>query len=325
MADRSARNRAWQRFWQSEHVASCVPASAATERQINERWQAFFAGLPAGSRILDIATGNGVLLRQAAKTAAGSSFRLVGIDLAAIDPLRHVPGELATHPDVEFLGEIDAVALPFDAASFDVAVSQYGLEYADLGKAIAEVGRVLAPGGRLRWLAHSENSEVVLQNREQHRQVDLLLKSGGPLDAMGQLVARLRRGKNPGLAMNRLDRAMRAAEDFCRRHPPANIVTEVCSGLADIANRWQAYDPNDLHTMVEHSRRALVAHRQRILDLGDAVLTPERLGRVEAGLAAPTWTDVRIETMTAGVGDGPIGLLIEATRGDGPGETANAD
>ena len=74
MADRSARNRAWQRFWQSERVASCVPASAATEQQINERWQAFFAGLPAGSRILDIATGNGVLLRQAAAVEKAAYF-----------------------------------------------------------------------------------------------------------------------------------------------------------------------------------------------------------------------------------------------------------
>ena len=323
MADRTARNRAWQRFWKSERVASCVPANEATEQQINERWQAFFESLADGSRILDIATGNGVLLRQAARTSAGSSFSLTGIDRAAIDPLRHAPGELASHPNVEFRGEIDAASLPFDAASFDVVISQYGLEYADLDEALAEVERVLAPGGQLRWLAHSENSEVVLQNREQHRQVDLLLSAGGPLDAMGQLVARLRRGKKPGLAMNRLDKSMRTAEDFCRSHPPANIVREVCGGLAETANRWQAYEPNDLYSMVEHSRKALVGHRQRILDLGDAVLTPERLGRVKACLSAPVWTDVAIDTMTAGVGNGPIGLLIEANRTDGSTASAN--
>ena len=293
-----------------------MPNRTATEEQINARWRDFFAALPEGTRILDIATGNGVLLRQAAATERGRSFELVGIDLAAIDPLRYAPGDLASHPSVRFHGGIDASALPFGDACFDVAVSQYGLEYADLGTALAEVERVLTPGGRLHWLAHCEASEVVVQNRDHHRQVDMLLRKAGPLDAMGQLVARLQKGKNPGLAMNRLDKSMRTAEAFCREHPPADIVKEVCRGLADTANRWQAFDPADLKTMVEHSRRELAAHRERIVDLGDAVITAERERRLRERLAGPAWRDTVIETMTAGVGDGPIGLLIDAVRSD---------
>ncbi len=288
-----------------------MPDRSSTEQEINADWRRFFSGLPAGSRILDIATGNGVLLRQAAMTEHGQSFELVGVDLAAIDPLSDAPGDLAAHPKLKFLGETDAASLPFDADSFDVAVSQYGLEYADLGKALAEIERVLTPAGRLRWLAHSEMSEVVAQNREQHRQVDLLLAKDGPLDAMTELVTRVQRGRKPGLTMNRLDKSMRAAEAFCRDHPPADIVREVCRGLADTANRWQAYDPDDLGRMVEHSRRQLQAHRQRILDLVDAVLTSERRAVIEASLVPPAWASCSIETLTAGQGGTPIGLLID--------------
>ena len=315
MADRAARNKAWAHFWTSDRVASCVPASAATEDEINQRWRDFFAARPANSRVLDIATGNGVLLRQAAAAEHGETFELVGIDLADIDPLANVPGTLAAHPSVRFIGGTDAASLPFKDASFDIVVSQYGLEYADLDAALGEVERVLGPGGTLRWLAHSEQSEVVMQNREQHRQVDLLLAANGPLECMDQLVKRLKRGKSPGLAMTRLDKSMRAAEAFCREHPPAHIVVEVCSGLADTANRWQAYDPNDLDTMVKNSRHNLRGHRQRILDLGDAVVTPERLSRIRERLEGAAWDAVDIETMTAGSG-GPIGLIIEATRSD---------
>ena len=316
MAERAARNRAWKQFWQSGHVASCVPGQKSTEQEIHARWQSFFAGLPEGSRILDIATGNGALLRQAALTEQGSSFELTGVDLAAIDPLKDAPGELASHPALRFIGEIDAASLPFDDASFDVVVSQFGLEYADLDAALKEVERVLSPSGRLRWLAHSEESEVVVQNRDRHRQVDLLLAKGGPLDSMGQLVARLKRGKNPGLTMNRLDKSMRAAEEYLHNHPPADIVREVCRGLADTANRWQAYDPNDLETMVEHSRRQLKAHRQRILDLGEAVLTPARLQGVEAALAAPAWSEFGVDAMRVGDEERPIGCLVDARRSD---------
>lgn len=316
MADRAARNRAWKQFWQSGHIASCMPDREATEQEIGSHWREFFAGLPADSRILDVATGNGVLLRQAATTEQGASFELVGVDLAAIDPLNDAPGELAAHPKLRFVGETDAASLPFDDTSFDVVVSQYGLEYADLTEALTEVERVLGAGGRLHWLAHSEQSEVVAQNRDRHRQIDLLLAKDGPLDAMGQLVARLKRGKNPGLAMNRLDKSMRAAEAFLREHPPADIVREVCRGLADTANRWQAYRPDDLDKMVEHSRRQLRAHRQRILDLGEAVLTAERRAALAARLETPAWTSFTLETLTAGSDSVTIGILIDAERSD---------
>lgn len=308
---RSARSKAWQHFWESERTESCVPVSPATQAELGEQWQRFFAGLPADSAILDIATGNGALLRLAA--TANRRFVMHGVDLADIDPLRHAPVGL-DDADVRFHGGIDAVDLPFDTARFDVVVSQYGLEYAELGPALAEVARVLRPNGQLRWLAHSASSEVVAQNADQHRQVGFLLARNGPVDAMGQLTERIRRRKSVKITMARLNRALGAAETFCREHPSSGIVAELCQGFMETAGRWHAYDPADLKAMVDHARRELIAHRQRILDLNDAVLTEDRERVVREWLSLPGWSDLGIETLTAG--KEPIGRLIEARRVD---------
>lgn len=316
MSRGAGHNWAWQDFWKSGRVASCVPREGANRAELDAWWREFFAACPDGSRILDIATGNGIVLRLAAALASESArrFELTGVDLAPIDPNRDVAeSPLAA---ARFLGGTPAERLPFDAGDFDVVVSQYGLEYADLERALAEATRVAAPGARLNWLAHSPDSLVVRQNREQHGEIDFLLDRGGPLAAMERLTTALRRGRRPDSAMAKLDATMRAAEAYCRQHPPARLVTELCSGLAELANRWQRYRPQDLAQAVEHNRRELLAHRQRLADMEHAALTPARLAAVRLALVEPAWEALSIEPLAVGAG-GEIGIAIRARRAAG--------
>jgi len=105
--------------------------------------------LPTGARVLDIGSGPGFLAVEMA-AAVGSGGAVHGIDpsenmLAIARTREAAPGAAP----VEF-GVGDALALPFDEASFDVAVATQVYEYvADMPAALSEVRRVLRPGGRL--------------------------------------------------------------------------------------------------------------------------------------------------------------------------------
>ena len=275
-------NRGWRDYWKTDQSASCVPDNPATQAQIAGWWQDFFAVLGNGSRILDIATGNGIVLAHAGEAAArhGVTFDLTGIDLADIDPSRYL---LVLPPGLggaTFLGKVPAENLPFPDACFDVAVSQYGLEYAEPERALAEAARVLTPGGRLRWLAHSVDSAVVRQNRDEYRQVDFLLANGGPVESMVRLVDAIQRRRGVQPAANALGRALHEAQRFCHCHPPSATVQEVCHMLAEVGGRWQAYYVSDLHVLIRDTRNKLVEHKLRTEDLCAAVLTPQRHRRV---------------------------------------------
>lgn len=94
--------------------------------------------------VLDVASGDGVL----AELLAPHSHRYVCLDsstkvvLAASERLRRLE-------NVE-VREGDMHALPFEDASFDLAVLMHALTYADQpAKAVTEAARVLRPGGRL--------------------------------------------------------------------------------------------------------------------------------------------------------------------------------
>ena len=73
---------------------------------------------PAGKRVLDIATGNGVLLVWGARAAraAGRELTLTGIDLADIDPARFLPEHRVNLAAARFIGNTAAESLPFAAS-----------------------------------------------------------------------------------------------------------------------------------------------------------------------------------------------------------------
>ena len=85
-------NAGWRDYWKADRPASCMPENERTAQEIAATWQKWFAECAGGSRILDIATGNGIVLTHAA--AAGRqlnrAFALTGVDLADIDPLRYL-------------------------------------------------------------------------------------------------------------------------------------------------------------------------------------------------------------------------------------------
>jgi SAM-dependent methyltransferase len=94
-------------------------------------------------RVLDVACGTGVLARSLAERLGAGS--VVGLDIN--------PGMLAvakrTAPQIEWR-EGAAESLPFEDASFDAVVSQFGLMFfADRRAAIHEMARVLRPGRQL--------------------------------------------------------------------------------------------------------------------------------------------------------------------------------
>jgi SAM-dependent methyltransferase len=99
----------------------------------------------SGDRVLDIAAGSGNAAIQAA---------MRGADVVASDltPELFEPGRRRARDngvELEWV-EADAEALPFGDASFDVALSTFGIMFAPRQSvAAAELARVVKPGGRI--------------------------------------------------------------------------------------------------------------------------------------------------------------------------------
>ena len=134
-------------------------------------------GVRTGTRLLDVACGPGFVSAAAAERGA----LVTGLDFS--------PAMIAlarrTHPSVAFR-DGDAEALPFDAASFDAAVMNFGvLHLARPDLAIAEARRTLVPGGRYGftiWCGPDEavGFGMVLKAVETFGRTDVGLPEGPP-------------------------------------------------------------------------------------------------------------------------------------------------
>jgi demethylmenaquinone methyltransferase/2-methoxy-6-polyprenyl-1,4-benzoquinol methylase len=108
-----------------------------------------YAGVRAGERVLDVATGTGDVAIEFARTSPAGD--VLGVDLATrMLAVGREKLEKLRLTDRITLHEADALSLPFEDASFDIATIAFGLRnLPDYRRGVAEMARVLRPGGRV--------------------------------------------------------------------------------------------------------------------------------------------------------------------------------
>jgi demethylmenaquinone methyltransferase/2-methoxy-6-polyprenyl-1,4-benzoquinol methylase len=113
------------------------------------------AGLRSGMRVLDVATGTGLVLRSAAAISGGEGLSI------GLDPSRGMLRECrkrCTAPVILGRGE----HLPFVSEHFDMVSMGYGLRHVtDLHTLFNEYRRVLKPGGRLLLLEITQPASAI--------------------------------------------------------------------------------------------------------------------------------------------------------------------
>ena len=177
---------AWSQYWKTGRAASCCSGGDA-ELKLVEVWSQFADGFDDGAQLIDLATGNGAVVKLLADRAEGRKvcFEITGVDAAEIIPPKL---DAAGSQTIAFRGRTPIERLPFPDRSFDGATSQFGFEYADEASAVKEVARVLRPGGRLRFVMHAANGAVSRDIGERLRRLSVALSNGGPVTLVRNLV-----------------------------------------------------------------------------------------------------------------------------------------
>ena len=174
----------WTRYWQSGTVTTFHGRFANNyDGVVREQWHGIFNRLPVGARIVDLGTGNGAVAILAARYSdrRQRDFDITAVDFADIDPARQLAGKAASRdlPRIRFLGRtrIEQTTLP--DSSLDLAMSQFGFEYAPVDEAVAEVDRILKrAGGIFAINVHHADSAIVRQANDGIAQVAICDQSG---------------------------------------------------------------------------------------------------------------------------------------------------
>ncbi|WP_271078083.1 class I SAM-dependent methyltransferase [Aurantiacibacter sp. MUD61] len=165
----SQDSEAWNTFWERQDRAGrsqdgigCLPSGwqgiADTQKRV---WQSFTRSLPKGAKVLDLATGGGVVLQQIMEQRR--DLNLTGVDRATALP--------AAPKGITLRGGIDIADLPFADDHFAAITSQFGFEYGDIEASAREAARVLAPGGKIGLVTHRVSGPIVAHNRKRREQI----------------------------------------------------------------------------------------------------------------------------------------------------------
>lgn len=109
------------------------------------------AGISESDRVLDVGCGCGATTRAAARVADHGAA--LGVDLS--EPMLEYARSRAREEKIgnARFEQADAQVHPFEAASFEVAISRFGVMFfADAVAALANIARALRPGGRVAFV-----------------------------------------------------------------------------------------------------------------------------------------------------------------------------
>lgn len=171
LRDLDARAACWTRYWQSGALHSCQntePGRGNYGGEIAGFWMQVFAGLPDRAQVIEPCCGNvplgRMLLEQSPK--GETVAQVVAVDIAQVAPAwlvaatPSVRARLALHPGT------DVGAMPFAADTFDLCMSQFGLEYLP-DDALGEIDRVLHTEGVFAAVLHHRDSLTAAIAREE--------------------------------------------------------------------------------------------------------------------------------------------------------------
>lgn len=279
----SERSRYWSRYWAGGALTSLPQDFAGNyDGEIAEFWQRQCQSLPDGSNILDVCTGNGAVALLIANCArqSGRTWSITGMDAAEVDADRAVDRHRDQALLLEHIRFIDGQpfeTLQAEPDSFDLIVSQYGIEYCDWAAAAGQVARLLKPGGRMAMINHAPDSDMLSTMRAEARDYQRLdrLKLLPAIDAW--LAQRMDSDRLAGHLQSTRQKIRQSPGR--RTSPLFRYVLEMIDGMrrAGPAAFGQYRAP------VREFHDQLVAGRGRLMDM---------LRVNEAMIADPGWTRV---------------------------------
>lgn len=306
MPDTPSRQAAWSRYWQQGALHSLPDDFDGNYAgPIRAFWLRQFAPLTTGQRVLDIGTGNGALPQLACEACADDMPTIDAIDLAELSPAWLASQPQACRDAVRFHGGVSVEALPFADASFDLASSQYGLEYTDLGRAVPQLARVLKPGGQLALLLHHAGSRLAEVAREELRLGDWLLQPAGLLDRFEAILpllaqaatadGRARLSGDPAANATRADfnRAMQALGREAEASPVPDLLHEARSFVAaTLDGLGRNHDLQAALLACRDYRETLRDARLRHAELCDCAMDPDAMESFTGLLAQHGFTAI---------------------------------
>ena len=297
----------WSEYWEKDGEGGEVFVSARGDRHpaLADYWQAAFSGLSAGARVVDVASGAGSIY---AHLGDNHGFELHATDIAP-EALEALSDRIAGVTSV-VAGADD---LPYDDASLDLVVSQFGIEYAGRD-AFAEAARLVRPGCRLIALVHIQDGYVDRNNKAQLEEAELTRR----IDFIGRAIDLTNRAFSGNRALIEdteqafipLIQQMSEAIQRCQ----TGIHVYLFAGFRKLYENRAAYSKADIVKWLEQMDGELSKTLDRLGRMRAASMSKDDMDAVAADLEAAGLAEISVVPFDVPGNELPIAWSLTASR-----------
>lgn len=310
----------WDTFWQGSEAAA-YSAGGMHHPVIAAFWDRYFEKLKAlydQPSIIDIASGSGAVLdriQAAYGTAANNRLTCLDVSQAAIDRLS------GKYPGVSGI-VADACKVPLADKQFDVASSQFGIEYAG-SDAFAEICRLVNEGGHIVMVLHHKGSSIYkecannLAATERTCEANFVPLAINLFDAGFRAVGGADRAPYEAAA-TALAPAVAEVEailaDFGTDAADETIV-RLYEDIDRIHSNMPGHDPSEVLDWLKRTQNELVAYAERMRSMCDSALDEDVFERICDELRSKGFSIEIASILTMSVDEAPLAWVLVANRG----------
>jgi SAM-dependent methyltransferase len=318
-SDSSQVADSWDTYWHGTGDVEAYSSGGVSHPAIEAFWDEFFQSVKRDyttPAMIDIASGNGAVVERALAAFGDDKVEITCLDVseAAIANIKsrfpHVRGLLA-----------DARSIPLDPGGFNVASSQFGVEYAGL-EAIEEAARQLSPGGRMALLMHNQASSI---HQECVASLDAIvrLRDSRFIEYASRMLAagfQATRGADRAPydeAATQLAPAVQALEAIMTEHGQnvaGDTIVRLYSDVDRIHRGMQRYEPSEVLDWLKRMDGELDAYAGRMSSMSQSAIDGETFDRICSALRGQDYTIDRAEPLLEPGSDLPLAWVLIVTK-----------
>ncbi|MGI9233483.1 MAG: class I SAM-dependent methyltransferase [Woeseiaceae bacterium] len=305
----------WDTYWQGAESSAAYTGGGSSHPLVLSFWLDYFRDVQnrdGKPKIIDIASGNGAVVESANTVFGGQlpAFTCLDVSESAILMLeKRFPG---VHGIVA-----DAAEIPLDSASYDIATSQFGVEYAGL-EAVEEMVRLLAPGGELTLLMHHHGG-IIFQECGASLDAIRDMQDANFIPAcmaMFEAGYEALQGGDParyGAAGKQFAPALQAMEAIMvqyGREVAASTILKIYRDVRTIHGRMRHYEPSAVLGWLEKMKTAIEAYTGRMASMRNAAIDATRFKQLCTDLTDKNFDILRAEPLARSNQDQPVAWVL---------------
>ncbi len=261
----------WDTYWDTARQQSFdLEGKPNALTALGQYWSSVAQSLPPqNASVLDLGCGH--CAASLALLASGAKAAITAVDEANIDPSRYLPEKAEWFSRMTIRPRVQMEELPFEDASFDAVISQFGIEFGPLPKTATEIARVLKPGGFLAALVLPYNSEAVQEARRALKQCRYLLAESKLFESAVTMVSGYHKAppeeQEPQMQVS-LDQFRKSVElaftKFSEKE--INVLSVIVNALYQVFGTRKTASEQDQIFAIENARTHLAHYAARAQD-----------------------------------------------------------